>query len=58
MKALMGVLAKKIRGDRVGRQALRDFLAEGQKDDAVIRLSNGKKYRVSRHNPNTERSPA
>ncbi|ATC84170.1 MULTISPECIES: hypothetical protein [Pseudoalteromonas] len=47
MKALLGSLAKKIKGDPLGSEQLRAFISSGSKDSEVITLSNGKKYRVS-----------
>jgi hypothetical protein len=47
MKALLGNLAKKIKGDPSGSKQLRDFISSSSKKYEVITLSNGKKYRVS-----------
>ncbi|MBQ4833546.1 hypothetical protein J8L70_09875 [Pseudoalteromonas sp. MMG010] len=47
MKALLGSLAKKIKGDPLGSKQLRSFISSSSKDSEVITLSNGKKYRVS-----------
>ena len=47
MKALLGSLAKKIKGDPLGSKQLRAFISSSSKDSEVITLSNGKKYRVS-----------
>ncbi len=47
MKALLGSLAKKIKGDPSGNEQLKAFISNGSKDSEVIILSNGKKYRVS-----------
>lgn len=47
MKALVGNLAKMIRGDRDGRKQLREFIASGSTEPALITLSNGKKYMIS-----------
>ncbi|MCH1927085.1 hypothetical protein L9G74_13635 [Shewanella sp. C32] len=45
MKALMGELAKKIRKDVKGREAMKLFLTEGA-TEKTIKLSDGKKYRL------------
>jgi len=55
MKALMGELAKKVRKDKQGREALRRFLSTSE-EEMDIQLSNGKRYRVSRHNPEEQNS--
>ena len=47
MKALLGSLAKKIKGDPLGSEQLRAIISSSSKDSEVITLSNGKKYRVS-----------
>lgn len=47
MKALMGSLAKKIKGDPDGYKALRKFVSGSSKDSDTITLSNGKKYKIS-----------
>jgi hypothetical protein len=47
MKALLGNLAKKIKGDVKGNKELKAFISSGSKESEVITLSNGKKYRVS-----------
>jgi|TARA_R110001592_G_scaffold339091_1_gene626594 hypothetical protein len=47
MKALLGNLAKKIKGDPSGSEQLRAFISSSSKEYEVITLSNGKKYRVS-----------
>jgi hypothetical protein len=53
MKALMGKIAKEVRQDSKGREELRAFITESNKDSATITLKNGKKYIVSRHKPKT-----
>lgn len=47
MKALLGHLAKKIKGDPQGSKQLKEFLSSSSNESEVITLSNGKKYRVS-----------
>jgi len=47
MKALLGSLAKKIKGDPSGNEQLKAFISSSSKESEVITLSNGKKYRVS-----------
>jgi len=47
MKALLGNLAKKIKSDPSGSEQLKAFISSGVKENEVITLSNGKKYRVS-----------
>jgi hypothetical protein len=46
MKALLGNLAKKIKGDPCGSEQLKAFISSSSEYE-VITLSNGKKYRVS-----------
>ncbi len=46
MRALMGELAKIVRKDPKGREALRRFAAEGA-ERAIIELSDGRKFIVS-----------
>lgn len=55
MKALMGELAKKVRKDKQGREALRRFLS-AHEEEMDIQLSNGERYRVSRRNPEEQNS--
>jgi hypothetical protein len=47
MKALLGKLAEKIKGDPSGNEQLKAFISSSSKESEVITLSNGKKYRVS-----------
>ena len=47
MKALLGKLAEKIKGDPSGNKQLKAFISNSSKQSQVITLSNGKKYRVS-----------
>ncbi|MBB1300994.1 hypothetical protein H5183_06565 [Pseudoalteromonas sp. SR44-8] len=51
MKALLGNLAKIVKGDPSGNRQLREFISSSSKESTVITLSNGKKYRISTHSP-------
>lgn len=51
MKALIGTLAKLIKGDPEGHKQLRKFIANGSTEFVVITLSNGKKYKISTRSP-------
>jgi hypothetical protein len=53
MKALMGKIAEKIREDSKGKKGLRDFIISGKNED-IITLESGKKYKVSRDKPTNE----
>ncbi len=53
MKALMGELAKKIRKDENGSEALSSFLTASDADSQIITLSDGSRYKVSRKRPST-----
>ncbi|MDW2193154.1 hypothetical protein [Vibrio sp. 1641] len=46
MKALMGEIAKAIRNDTDGKEALRKFV-KSRSNSKVILLSNGKKYVIT-----------
>lgn len=46
MKALMGNIAKEIRKDSQGKEALRSFIKSGS-DSKRIELSNGKSYTIT-----------
>ena len=51
MKALLGNLAKIIKGDVKGNKQLKAFISDSSKESEIITLSNGKKYRVTTSSP-------
>lgn len=49
----MGEKAQEIRKDSKGKKGLRDFIISG-KDEDIITLESGKRYKVSRDKPTNE----